>query len=88
MVDLLGRSCLLEETYALIQGMPMKPNAAIWGALLSTCPAHAGIVIAEVALKEVINLEPWNSGNYTLLANLYAEREWWEEAGEVWRLTI
>ncbi|KAL6907821.1 hypothetical protein ACP4OV_001991 [Aristida adscensionis] len=82
-VDLLARSGLLEEALALIQGMPMKPNAAIWGALLSACRAHAGLGIAEVALKELINLEPWNSGNYVLLANLYAETGRWEEAGEV-----
>jgi pentatricopeptide repeat protein len=85
-VDLLGRSGLLEEAHALIQGMPMKPNAAIWGALLSACRAHSGLGIAEVALKELINLEPCNSGNYVLLANLYAETERWEEAGEVRRL--
>ncbi|XP_006663660.2 pentatricopeptide repeat-containing protein At1g09190-like [Oryza brachyantha] len=85
-VDLLGRSGLLEEAYALIQGMPMKPNAAIWGALLSACHAHSGISIAEVALKELINLEPWNSGNYVLLGNLYAETGRWEEAGNVRRL--
>ncbi|CAD6255803.1 unnamed protein product [Miscanthus lutarioriparius] len=86
MVDLFGRSGLLEEAHVLIQGMPMKPNATIWGALLSACRAHAGLGIAEVALKELINLEPWNSGNYVLLANLYAETERWEEAGEVRRL--
>ncbi|XP_062197466.1 pentatricopeptide repeat-containing protein At1g09190-like [Phragmites australis] len=86
MVDLLGRSGLLEEAHALIQGMPMKPNAAIWGALLSACRAHAGLGIAEVALKELINLEPWNSGNYVLLSNLYAETGRWEEAGEVRRV--
>ncbi|KAF8665909.1 hypothetical protein HU200_053993 [Digitaria exilis] len=86
MVDLLGRSGLVEEAHALIQGMPMKPNAAIWGALLSACRAHAGLGIAEVALKELINLEPWNSGNYVLLANLYAETGRWEEAGELRRL--
>jgi len=86
MVDLFGRSGLLEEAHVLIQGMPMKPNAAIWGALLSACRAHAGLGIAEVALKELINLEPWNSGNYVLLANLCAETERWEEAGEVRRL--
>jgi pentatricopeptide repeat protein len=63
MVDLFGRSGLLEEAHTLIQGMPMKPNAAIWGALLSACRAHAGLGITEVALKELINLEPWNSGN-------------------------
>lgn len=86
MVDLFGRSGLLEEAHVLIQGMPMKPNAAIWGALLSACRAHAGLGLAEVALKELINLEPWNSGNYVLLANLYVETERWEEAGEVRRL--
>ncbi|OEL18292.1 Pentatricopeptide repeat-containing protein [Dichanthelium oligosanthes] len=82
MVDLLGRSGFLEEAHTLIQGIPMKPNAAIWGALLSACRAHAGLGIAEVALKELINLEPWNSGNYVLLANLYADTGRWEEAGE------
>ena len=86
MVDLLGRSGLLEEAHALIQEIPMKPNAAIWGALLSACRAHAGLGIAEVALKELINLEPWNSGNYVLLANLYAETGRWEDAGEVRRV--
>ncbi|WVZ49782.1 hypothetical protein U9M48_001111 [Paspalum notatum var. saurae] len=86
MVDLLGRSGLLEEAHTLIQGMPMKPNAAIWGALLSACRAHTGLGISEVALKELINLEPCNSGNYVLLANLYAETERWEEAGELRRL--
>jgi cytochrome c-type biogenesis protein CcmH/NrfG len=60
----------------------MRPNAAIWGSLLSACRAHAGLGIAEVALKELISLEPWNSGNYVLLANLYAETGRWEEAGD------
>lgn len=86
MVDVLGRSGLLEEAHALIQGMPMRPNAAIWGALLSACRAHAGLSIAEVALKELIDLEPFNSGNYVLLANLYAETGRWEEAGDVRKL--
>jgi pentatricopeptide repeat protein len=86
MVDLLGRSGLLEEAHTLIGEMPKKPNAAIWGALLSACRAHAGLGIAEVALKELIDLEPWNPGNYVLLANLYAETERWEQAGELRRL--
>lgn len=64
----------------------MRPNAALWGALLSACRAHAGLNIAEVALKELINLEPYNSGNYVLLANLCAETGQWEEAGDVRRL--
>jgi pentatricopeptide repeat protein len=86
MVDLLGRSGLLDKAHALIQEMPMRPNAAIWGSLLSACRSHAGLGIAEVALKELISLEPWNSGNYVLLANLYAQTGRWEEAGDVRKL--
>ncbi|XP_066334399.1 pentatricopeptide repeat-containing protein At1g09190-like [Miscanthus floridulus] len=74
MVDLFGRSGLLEEAHVRIQGMPMKPNAAIWGALLSACRAHAGLGIAEVALKELINLEPWNSGNCVVGQSLCGNR--------------
>ncbi|XP_047089154.1 pentatricopeptide repeat-containing protein At1g09190-like [Lolium rigidum] len=86
MVDLLGRSGLLEKAHALIQEMPMRSNAAIWGSLLSACRSHAGLGIAEVALKELISLEPWNSGNYVLLANLYAQTGRWDEAGDVRKL--
>ena len=34
MVDLLGRAGLLEEAKNLIDGMPFKPNDAIWGVSL------------------------------------------------------
>ncbi|KAH0981152.1 hypothetical protein GBA52_008329 [Prunus armeniaca] len=33
MVDLLGRSGLLNDAYELIKRMSLKPNSAIWGAL-------------------------------------------------------
>ena len=39
-----------------------------------------------MAAKELIELEPWNSGNYVLLVNLYAEMGRWEAAEEVRRL--
>ncbi|KAF9607605.1 hypothetical protein IFM89_037533 [Coptis chinensis] len=35
MVDLLGRLGCVKEALELIKGMPMMPNAAIWGASLS-----------------------------------------------------
>jgi hypothetical protein len=51
-----------------------------------SCSAHSGLVIAEVALNELINLVPSDSGNSVLFSNLYAETERWEEAGKVRRL--
>ncbi|KAK4424550.1 Pentatricopeptide repeat-containing protein [Sesamum alatum] len=83
MIDLLGRSGCVREAYEFIQTMPMKPNAALWGALLSACRTIGDKELAEHALKELINLEPWNSGNYVLLSNIYAERGNWSGVEEV-----
>ncbi|CAH9110018.1 unnamed protein product [Cuscuta europaea] len=77
MVDLLGRAGRLEEAHSLITRMPMKANAVIWGALLAGCRLYRDTKLAEHVLKELIKLEPWNCGNYVLLANIYsADRKW------------
>lgn len=83
MVDLLGRRGKVVEAYGLVRSMPMRANAAIWGALLSACRSYGELGMAEVAAKELIELEPWNSGNYVLLGNLLAEMGKWEEAEKV-----
>ncbi|KAL3538255.1 hypothetical protein ACH5RR_001621 [Cinchona calisaya] len=83
MVDLLGRNGCLKEAFDVIQSMPMKPNAALWGAMLSACRTHGDMDHAECAIKELISLEPWNSGNYVLLSNIYAERGDWDEVEKV-----
>ncbi|XP_019242725.1 PREDICTED: pentatricopeptide repeat-containing protein At1g09190 [Nicotiana attenuata] len=83
MVDLLGRGGCLKEAHKLVKTMPMEPNAAIWGALVSACRTHGEMELAECALKELIKLEPWNSGNYVLLSNIYADRGKWEEVEKV-----
>ncbi|XP_011624815.1 pentatricopeptide repeat-containing protein At2g01510, mitochondrial-like [Amborella trichopoda] len=40
MVDLLGRAGKIEEAWAFIQRMHMKPDAGVWGALLGACRIH------------------------------------------------
>ncbi|KAF5193944.1 Pentatricopeptide repeat-containing protein [Thalictrum thalictroides] len=79
MVDLLGRGGCIREAQELINKMPMRPNAAIWGALLSACRIHGEAELAECAVKELIRLEPQNSGNYVLLSNIYAELGKWHD---------
>ncbi|KAK1411845.1 hypothetical protein QVD17_32640 [Tagetes erecta] len=83
MVDLLGRAGLLNEAHRLIKGMPMKPNAIVWGALLSGCRLHKHTQLAEYVLKKLIELEPWNSGNYVLLSNIFSANKKWEDAENV-----
>ncbi|KAF3448020.1 hypothetical protein FNV43_RR08728 [Rhamnella rubrinervis] len=80
MVDLLGRAGLLDEAHRLIKSMPMEANAVVWGGLLGGCRLHRDTQLAEVVLKKLIELEPWSSGNYVLLSNIYSASQKWDEA--------
>ncbi|XP_058779184.1 pentatricopeptide repeat-containing protein At1g09190-like [Vicia villosa] len=82
-VDLLGRFGHVREAYDLIRTMPLMPNAALWGALLSACLSYGDREVAEIAAKELVHLEPKNSGNYVLLSNVYAEEGKWDEVEKV-----
>ncbi|VVA33881.1 PREDICTED: pentatricopeptide [Prunus dulcis] len=73
MVDLLGRAGLLEEAKNLIDTMPLKPNAAIWGALLGACRVRRNLKLAEVAVRNLLELDIDDSGSYVLLANTYSD---------------
>lgn len=83
MVTLLGRSGRLEEAYKMIERMPFEPDACVWGALLSSCRVHSNVNLAEVAAKNLFELEPANSGNYILLSNIYASKGMWIEVDAV-----
>ncbi|CAK8562957.1 unnamed protein product [Lathyrus sativus] len=73
MVDLLGRAGLLEQAKNLIEGMPFKPNATVWSALLGACRIHHDLRLAETAAKNLMELDVEDSGGYVLLANIYGE---------------
>lgn len=83
MVDLLARSGLLVEAQGLIESMPLKANAIVWGALLGGCRLHKDTQLAEHVLKQLIELEPWNSGHYVLLSNIYSASRRWDEAEKI-----
>lgn len=86
MIDLLGRAGMLEEAQKLINEMPMSPDAGVLGALLGACKIHGNIELGEQIGKRVIELEPYNSGRYVLLANLYAKAGRWEDVANVRKL--
>lgn len=85
MVDLLIRSGNLSKAYKFIENMPIKPNAAIWGALLSGCRIHHDVELAEKVAEHIFELEPENTRYYVLLANVYAEAEKSEEVKKLQR---
>ncbi|XP_045809140.1 putative pentatricopeptide repeat-containing protein At3g11460, mitochondrial [Trifolium pratense] len=73
LVDLLGRAGRLKEAMYLIDSMKVKPDGAVWGALLGACKIHRNVELAEVAFRHVIELEPTNIGYYVLLSNVYSD---------------
>jgi pentatricopeptide repeat protein len=83
MVDLLGRAGRMDEAYDLIKTMPFMPGHAVWGALLGACVMHENVELGEVAARWLFELEPGNTGNYVLLAKLYAALGRWEDAENV-----
>lgn len=73
LVDLLGRAGRLKEAMNQIESMKVKPDGAVWGALLGACKIHRNVELAEVAFQHVIELEPTNIGYYVLLSNVYSD---------------
>ncbi|KAL5712412.1 hypothetical protein ACHQM5_014589 [Ranunculus cassubicifolius] len=83
MVDLLGRAGKLDEAKALVDVMPMTPHAGIYGAMLNASRIHKRVELGEHAAYKLFELEPENSGNYTLLSNIYATAGRWKDASRI-----
>lgn len=82
-VDLLGRSRKVEEARSFIERMPMRPNAVIWGSLLSSCRVHRSVWIGIEAAESRLLLDPRCAATHVQLANLYAGVGYWDEAARV-----
>ncbi|XP_038693068.1 pentatricopeptide repeat-containing protein At4g33990 [Tripterygium wilfordii] len=83
MVDLYGRAGLLDMANNLIRNMPVRPDASIWGALLSACRIHGNIELGTYASDRLFEVDPENVGYYVLLSNMYANAGKWERMGKV-----
>ncbi|XP_020227571.1 pentatricopeptide repeat-containing protein At5g56310-like [Cajanus cajan] len=81
MVDLLSRSGFLDEARGLIETMPLKPNDALWGALIGGCRIHKNSGLAsQVENKLVPELNADQAAGYlVLLSNIYAFGERWRD---------
>jgi pentatricopeptide repeat protein len=83
MVDLLGRAGLMEEAVELIKGLPIVPDANVWGALLGACRIYGNVELGCWAAEHLFKSKPQHCGYYILLSNMYAEAGRWEEANRV-----
>lgn len=79
-VDLFCKAGRLEDAYKFISELGIEPNVMIWGTLLNASRTCSNIELAEIAAKKLFILEPENSSNYVLLANIYADAGKWDKA--------
>ncbi|KAJ1272404.1 hypothetical protein BS78_06G199600 [Paspalum vaginatum] len=86
MVDLLGRAGHLMEAKDLIDEMPMKPTAEVWGALLSACKIHGNNELAELSARHLFELDSPDSGSYMLMAKIYADAGKSDDSAQMRRL--
>lgn len=86
MVDLFGRSGCLNEAHDFINKMPIEPDAAVWGSLLSACRIHTNIELGGLAAKRLFELVPKDAASYILLLNIYAAAGRWDGIEKIRRL--
>jgi pentatricopeptide repeat protein len=71
-VDLLGRSGLVDRAYEFIKNMPIRPTISVWGALLGACKMHGKTKLGKIAAEKLFELDHVDSGNHVVLSNMLA----------------
>ncbi|XP_010262450.1 PREDICTED: pentatricopeptide repeat-containing protein At4g02750-like [Nelumbo nucifera] len=87
MVDLLGRSGLIDEAMSFVGQMKaegIEVSASVWGALLGACRIHGNIEIGEMVGEKILEIEPYNAGVYMILAEMYLINRRKEDAERIW----
>lgn len=56
MVDLLGRAGYVSEAEAIIDSMPVKPDAVIWEALLGACRIHHNVELGQRVAERLFQM--------------------------------
>nr|KYP33559.1 Pentatricopeptide repeat-containing protein At2g37310 family [Cajanus cajan] len=72
MVGVLSRAGKLSEAARFISEMPIQPSAKVWGALLHGASVYGDVEVGKFAFDHLFEMEPENTGNYVIMANLYS----------------
>ncbi|TKY52856.1 Pentatricopeptide repeat-containing protein [Spatholobus suberectus] len=82
-VGVLSRAGKLSEAAQFISEMPIEPSAKVWGALLHGASVYGDVEMGKFACDRLLEIEPENTGNYMIMANLYSHAGKWEQADKV-----
>ncbi|XP_075641065.1 pentatricopeptide repeat-containing protein At1g31430-like [Castanea sativa] len=88
LIDLLGRAGKLDEAEKLIEEVPKENNEIVvplYGSLLSACRIYGNVEMGERVADRLVKIESSDSSIHTLLANIYASADRWEDVTKVRR---
>lgn len=85
MADMLARAGLIDEAVEMIKGMPSGGDVFAWGGLLGGCRIHGNVEVAKKAAQQVMEIKPEDGGVYSVMANVYAHSEQWDELVKIRR---
>ncbi|GAB2297159.1 hypothetical protein Dimus_031271 [Dionaea muscipula] len=83
MVDLMARVGRLKEALDFIEGMPIRPDASVYGPFLHGCSLHSGFDLGDVVARRMLDLYPDEACYYVLLSNYYSLDGRWNQANQV-----
>ncbi|KAI5067643.1 hypothetical protein GOP47_0018171 [Adiantum capillus-veneris] len=86
MVDTLGRAGFLKEAEEFIKKTPMDGEMIVWRSMLIACSAFDDIERGKRAAEKCIQLEPGYGAPYTILSNIHAAADQWDEVARIKRL--
>ncbi|CAL9101960.1 unnamed protein product [Musa acuminata var. zebrina] len=84
-IDLLSRAGRPREALQLMCSIEGKVNAAVWRSLLSACRVNLDVELAEIVVRNLMELRSDHCGDYVLLSNTYAAKRMWDDARRVRR---
>jgi pentatricopeptide repeat protein len=71
-VDLLGRAGRVSEAEALLEGVPIQPDAVMWRVLLGACRLHNEAGPGRRVAARIVELDVHCTLAYVLLSNIFA----------------
>ncbi|KAE9591387.1 putative pentatricopeptide [Lupinus albus] len=72
LIDLLGRSGMLNEAHKLIMSLPIKGDATAWRTLLSACRVYGDVKLGECVKDVLTNIYTAHPADSLLISSTYA----------------
>lgn len=80
MVDLLSRCGNFKEAQVFLNNLPFHPGIGFWKALLGGCQIHSNMELGDLALQNILALDPEDVSSYIMLSNVHSAAGRWQDA--------